>query len=72
MSVRFTRKYMRDLCERIVVTFMGGVIAAWIVAPFDPSNWKNYAVGLVAAGLSALKGLAAKTFGDPQSASLTD
>lgn len=67
---RFSRKYLLDIGERVFSTFIGGVLAAWIITPFEPTNWRSYAVGLVAAGLSALKGLAAKKIGSSQSASL--
>jgi len=67
----FTRKYTLDIAERVIVTFLGGVVAAWIVAPFDPTNWRGYALGLVAAGISAVKSLAATLIGNKESASLT-
>lgn len=64
--------YARDLAERVVATFLqvfvGGLV---LTTPFDLHMWQAAALGGVAAALSLVKGLAAKVFGDPNSASLS-
>ncbi|MET9876582.1 hypothetical protein ABZZ36_18435 [Actinacidiphila glaucinigra] len=64
--------YGRDLAERVVATFLqvfvGGLV---LTTPFDLGMWQAAAMGGVAAALSLVKGLVAKVFGDPNSASLS-
>lgn len=48
--------------------FVGGLV---LTTPFDLHMWQAAAMGGVAAALSLVKGLAAKVFGDPNSASLS-
>ncbi|MDX3235642.1 hypothetical protein PV392_08075 [Streptomyces sp. ME03-5709C] len=64
--------YGRDLAERVVATFLqvfvGGLV---LTTPFDLGMWQAAAMGGVAAALSLAKGLVAKVFGDPNSASLS-
>lgn len=70
-----TKAYIRDLVERVVTTFVvagaGVVVAAGPAGLVDVSMWKAAAIAGLAAVGSLIKGLAAKTVGNPHSASLT-
>lgn len=68
--------WIKDTVERVVVTFVEGWLAAWIVIEdvtadklFDPTV---LTVGLVAAVGALLKALAATRVGREESASLAD
>lgn len=65
--------YAKDLAERVVWTFLvaaGGVaLAAGPADMFHASLWQTVGTAGLAAAGSLLKGLAAKVFGDPNSAS---
>lgn len=69
------RKYLTDLAERVLVTFLGAFGAALLAA--GPMNlgslsvWQSAALGGVAAVVALLKGLFAQLVGDRKSASLT-
>lgn len=71
----FTRKFLRDLAERVIASAAGGALAVLI-----PGNtlgdghvsWGAVGLGaLVAAAVSLLKGLVASTTGNKDSASFT-
>ncbi len=66
--------FIKDLAERVVVTFIEGWVAAWLVLQdrrldnlFAP---ETLMVGVVAAVAALGKALAASQVGDPDSASL--
>lgn len=65
--------YVRDLAERVLATFVVGAGAVAVLAGpadmFRASFWESVAAGGVAAAGSLLKGLAARAFGDKNSAS---
>jgi hypothetical protein len=63
-----TRKWFVDFCERVVVTFVEGFAASWIVT----QDWtvNNLKVGLVAGGVSAAKCIVAANVGNRDSASV--
>lgn len=67
-------KYFRDLAERVLASFAGGALS---VIGLDAVNvlsldWKAaLGVGAGVALVSLLKGFAAKTIGNPDSASLS-
>ena len=68
-----TKKYARDLLERVLSTFAAAVLAIVAVNGADLTNlglWKGAALAGAAAVLSLLKGLLAKKSGDPESAGL--
>ncbi|WP_405759416.1 hypothetical protein OG234_13080 [Streptomyces sp. NBC_01420] len=70
--VRTVKTYGRDLFERVVNTAAAGFVAAVIPAQAaDASMW--YAAGGAGVGAlySLLKGMLARAFGDPNSASLS-
>jgi hypothetical protein len=63
--------YIKDLTERVSVTFLGGFFTAlfadWTGAV--PSDWKDWLLFGAGAGvISVVKGLVAKGIGDPASA----
>jgi hypothetical protein len=70
----WTLTYWKDLGERVVASFAGGVLGSWLIV--DGLNllevdWGvSLGFGLGAAVVSLLKGLAAKALGNPESASL--
>jgi len=67
----FTKRWLIDALERVVVTFAQAFLAIIVAAPMlDMSTMKAAAVAGIAAGLSALKAIVAKGVGDPESASL--
>lgn len=67
----FSKKFLVDAAERIIASFIGGFTAA-----YSPIAGQDFTTSLkVAAGagiFAALKSLAAKLKGDPDSASFTD
>jgi hypothetical protein len=64
--------YTKDLLERVAVTFFQGTVGALIVTELaDKEMWLAAVGGGVAAVVSLLKGLAAKRYGNPDSASLS-
>jgi hypothetical protein len=70
--LRTAETYARDLFERVVTSAAYGFAAAFIPAEAtDASMW--YAAGGAAVGAvgSLLKGMLARAFGDPNSASLS-
>lgn len=71
---RTARTYLVDL-ERVLATFAvatGGVlVTADVGSVGHVSSWQGVAAGGVAAAGSLLKGIVARAFGDPNSASLT-
>lgn len=73
--VRTAKTYALDLGERTLATFAvatGGVlITADASSVGHVSFWEAVAAGGVAAAGSLLKGVVARAFGDPNSASLT-
>lgn len=65
--------YLRDLAERVLASFAGGVLSVTGLDAFNilHLDWKAaVGVGGGAALLSLLKGLAARRVGDPDSAGL--
>lgn len=68
-----TSKFLRDLAERVVATYLqafaGLLIAGWSDA-VNVGTVRAAAVAAIPAALSALKGLVAQRFGDPDSAAL--
>ena len=67
----FTKRWLIDAAERVIVTALQAFAALLIAAPIiDMSTLKAAGVAAIAAGLSALKAIVAKGFGDPESASL--
>jgi hypothetical protein len=70
--LRTAETYARDLFERVVTSAAYGFVAAFVPAQAtDASMW--YAAGGAAIGAvgSLLKGMLARAFGDPNSASLS-
>lgn len=68
------KKYLKDLAERVIVTFAGGAITAVSVPEllsFDMSIWQKAALAGGTAVVSLLKGMVARYRGDPSTASLT-
>jgi hypothetical protein len=64
--------YVRDLAERVVVTFAQGFLGSLVVTEMtDKSVWLAAVGGGVAAVTALLKGLVAKRVGNNESASLT-
>lgn len=67
--------YARDLAERVGATFVVGSAAVAVLAGpadmFSASFWESVAAGGLAAAGSLVKGLAARVFGDKNSASLS-
>lgn len=72
-----TKRYIRDLVERVIATFSQGVIGllllsgADVTGVVDFSTLKKAAIAGVFAVLSLIKGILARTVGDQESASLT-
>ena len=62
-------QYLKDLAERVIVTFLGAFLAVFSVT--DLSSAKAAGIAGAAAVLSLIKGLVAKKVGDTASASLT-
>jgi len=70
--VRSAKTYARDLFERVITSAAYGFVAAFVPAQAaDASMW--YAAGGAAIGAvgALLKGMVARAFGDPHSASLS-
>jgi hypothetical protein len=70
--LRTAETYARDLWERVITSAAYGFVAAFVPAEAtDASMW--YAAGGAAIGAagSLLKGMIARAFGDPNSASLS-
>jgi hypothetical protein len=65
------KTYGRDLLERVLSSALGGFIAGVVVTqPLNGSMWYSAATAGVAAGISVVKGLAARLVGGKDSASL--
>lgn len=65
--------YWRDLSERVLASFAGGVLATLPVGAFNVVDipWTaSLGIGAGAAVVSLLKGVVAKWTGDPNSAGL--
>lgn len=63
--------YVRDLLERVLSTFLAGALAVLgtnVTDLTDISLWKGAALAGAAAVVSLLKGVLAKSKGDPESA----
>lgn len=64
--------YSRDLLERVAVTFVEGTIGSLVLTQLsDRDMWLAAVGGGVAAVVALLKGLLAKRYGNPESASLS-
>lgn len=64
--------YFRDLAERVLVTFVEGLLGGLVLTQLTDQNmWLSAAAGGVAAVLALAKGLIAKGVGEPDSASLS-
>jgi hypothetical protein len=61
-------QYVKDLLERVVVTFLGAFLSVFVVT--DVNSAKAAAVAGAAAVLSLIKGLVAKQVKQPDTASL--
>lgn len=72
----WTRKFWRDLTERVIASAAGGALAVLVGGETTGDGrigWQAIAVGAgVAAAVSLLKGLVAAQKGDPTSASLVE
>jgi cyanate permease len=69
----FTAAYWRDLAERMVSSFAGAMVAAYGADGLNllSLDWRAaLGIGLGAAFVSLLKGLAARTLNSPETASL--
>ena len=64
-----TKQYIKDLAERVIVTFLGAFLAVFSVT--DLSSTKAAAVAGAAAVVSLLKGVVANWVGTEGTASLT-
>lgn len=67
-------KYQRDLTERIVRSFVGGLLAAATVGlqQGDLANARAFAIAALCGGISAVLGLLSKNLGSPDSAGTVD
>lgn len=67
-------KYQRDLTERIIRSFIGGLLAAATVGlqQGDLGNTRAFAIATLCGGISAVLGLLSKNLGDPNSAGSID
>ncbi|MFG7940948.1 hypothetical protein [Streptomyces cacaoi] len=67
------KNYALDLVERVLATFLvaaaGIAVAAGPADMFSASFWQTVGAAGIAAVASLIKGVIAKTVGDPQSAS---
>ncbi|MER7841657.1 hypothetical protein ABTY98_38680 [Streptomyces sp. NPDC096040] len=71
-TLRTAETYARDLFERVVTSAAYGFVAAFVPAEATAANmW--YAAGGAAIGAAGalIKGMLARAFGDPNSASLS-
>ena len=69
----FTKAFWKDLAERVVSTFAGGVLSVFGLDALNilDADWKAaFGFGIGAAVLSLLKCLAARKVGDTESAAL--
>jgi len=67
-----SKKYLRDVAERALSTFLGTFIAALASSDLtDVSQWQAAAIGGLSAALTLLKGAAARWVGDKETASLS-
>jgi hypothetical protein len=67
------KAYIRDLGERVAMTFVEGALGSLVITQYtDKQMWLAAVGGGVAAVAALLKGLGAKTVGDPKTASLLD
>lgn len=69
-------KFWKDTAERVATSFLFGWLSAWLAIQ-DAEAGQLFAVetlttGLVAAAMSLLKALGARTVGNPDSASLVE
>lgn len=67
----FTRKFWRDLSERVISSAAAGALAPVLGATLDVWGWDWRAIaggGLAMGFLSLMKGLAARKVGDRESA----
>lgn len=69
----FSRRFWRDLIERVVATTAAGGLAVLVPAALvGHVNWTLVGLGAITGGaVSLLKGLAASTTGNKDSASFT-
>jgi hypothetical protein len=68
---RAAKSYGRDLLERVLSSALGGFVAGLTVTqPLNASMWYTAATAGAAAGVSVLKGVAARLVGRSDSASL--
>lgn len=68
-----SNQFWKSLVERVIRTFIQAFAASWALAqPLDMNvaTWKYAVVGSAAAGVTAVMGLAAKPFGNPNSPSV--
>lgn len=69
----WSKIYWQDLAERVLTSFAGALVVLWGAGGLNllAVNWKlDLSLAGGAALVSLVKGLAAKTIGDPASASL--
>lgn len=69
-----TQKYLKDLAERVIVTFAGGALTAASLPElmsFNMSVWQRAAFAGGVAVVSLFKGIVARYRGDPSTAQLT-
>ena len=64
-----TSQFVKDLAERVIVTFLGAALAVFSVS--DLSSAKAAGIAGIAAVLSLIKGLIATKVGNAGTASLT-
>lgn len=70
--LRGAKTYATDLFERVATSAAGGFAAALVPAQAaDASMWWTALGAGVGAALSLVKGMLARAFGDPNSASLS-
>jgi hypothetical protein len=71
--MKFTR-YQRDLTERIVRSFLGGLLAAATLSLQSGKidSAQAFAMAAICGGVSAVLGLLSKNFGSPDSAGTVD
>jgi hypothetical protein len=67
-------KYQRDLTERIVRSFLGGLLAAATLSlqSGNIDSAEAFAMAAVCGGVSAVLGLLSKNLGSPDSAGTVD
>jgi hypothetical protein len=71
--LKTARTYLIDLVERVLATFVvaaaGVALAAGPADMFSASFWETVGAAGIAAAVSLVKGLLAKSVGNPESAS---